>query len=195
MDITLGKDMDVAMSVDELITDMCVSKESLAVMHDRLSVSSMLVAGLSEVSFCSSDYLSERSDIADRAKLAFRAHGVDPTLMPDPSALSVFEIYIEDPEGVTGAEYYMRQLCMHDGLRYILNGWARNRDRVMLVSFHSAQRMDDDERLLPDHVHVVYERHIEDPSDFLQDEITSIVDNELRWDTIEEALGVDEEDA
>lgn len=194
MDISLGTDEDVYVSVNELITEMCASDEEWANMHGRLSVSSMLVAGLSEVSFCSSDYLSERNDIADRAKLAFRAHGVDPTLTPDPSALSVFEITIHDPEGVSGAEYYMRQLCMHDGLRYILNGWARNRDRVMLVSFHAAQHVEGDDRFLLDHVHVMYERRIEDPSNFLQDEIMSIVEDELRWDTIEEALGSDEED-
>jgi hypothetical protein len=195
LDITLGKDTDIDVSVNELISDMCASDESMANMHDRLSVSSMLVAGISEVSFCSSDYLSERNDIADRSKLAFRAHGVDPTQTPDSGILGVFEIYIEDPDDVTSSEYYMRQLCMHDGLRYILNGWARNRDRIMLVSFHAAQHIEGDDRLMPDHVHVVYERHFSDPANFLQDEIASIVEEELRWDTIEAALGTDEEGA
>lgn len=193
LDINLGVDEEVVdRTIAGVIDEMCASTGEESSWHNRLSVSSMLVSGLSEVSFCSSDYISERSDLADRSRLVFRSHGVDPSELPDSTLVGVFEISISEPSDVSGADYYMRQVCMHDGLRYILNGWARNRDRVVLVSFHSEQHAGvDDERLMVDHVHVLYERHTDDPENFLQSEISEMVDRECSWDTIEQALGME----
>ena len=195
MDVKLGEDIDGGFPLRDIFVEMCAYLPEVAQQHNYLSVSTMLVLGNSNVRSCSSEVMGERESLFNRAILAFRDKNIDPSDTPEYDDVGIFEIQISEPnDDISSYEDSMRRIYMRDGLRYILNAWARHRDRLLLVSYHDEQKAEGfgEGALLEDHVHVVYERCPSDPRNFLQTEIESFTDAQCSWSGIEEALGVAE---
>ena len=197
MDVVCGGDSELGMTFASTLDDICVTNDELAAQHAPLSVSTMLCLGATTVRFCSSDFIPEREQIRERAILAFRDRGVDPSQETGLFQVGLFQIEISEPViEVRPAEDEMRRMYMHDALRWVINAWAQHTDRIVLSGMHSLQFAgvsdeNGEEVVLDDHIHVIYEREESDPPNFMQAGIGQLVSQFCRWEAIEDALGID----
>lgn len=193
--MSIVADEESARVLNDTFVEMCASTVDERKRHNALSVRSMLVLGSTNVRSCSSDVLSERESLVSRAILAFRDKGIDPSSLPEYDEVGLFQIIIHEPDGddIDDLEDGTRRMYMRDGLRYILNAWARHRDRLLLACYHDEELASvfADGSLVEDHVHVIYERHPGDPKDFVRTEILDMVEDKCQWFKIGQELGME----